>query len=80
MVVMAKNGTDGVYTADPNKDPNAEKISEITASEVLEKNLTFADPAAISLARENGLELKVIGMADISQLKEEGMGTRIIAK
>lgn len=80
MVVMAKNGTDAVYTADPNKDPSAKKISEITASEVLEKNLTFADPAAISLARENGLELKVIGMADISRLKENGIGTRIIAK
>lgn len=80
MVVMAKNGTDGVYTADPNKDPTAEKISEISASEVLEKNLTFADPAAISLARENNLELKVIGMADISRLKEEGIGTKVTAK
>jgi len=80
MVVMAKNGTDAVYTADPNKDPSAEKISEITASEVLEKNLTFADPAAISLARENNLELKVIGMEDISKLKDENIGTKVLAK
>jgi uridylate kinase len=80
MVVMAKNGIDAVYSDDPNKNPEAEKISEITASDVLEKNLTFADPAAISLARENGLNLKVIGMADISQLKDDGVGTRILAK
>ncbi len=80
MVVMAKNGTDAVYTADPNKDKNAEKITEITASQVIEQNLTFADPAAISLARENGLELKVIGMADISKLKDENIGTKVLAK
>ena len=79
-ILMAKNGTDAVYTADPNKDPSAEKISEITASEVLEKNLTFADPAAISLARENNLELKVIGMEDISKLKDENIGTKVLAK
>lgn len=80
MVVMAKNGTDGVYDSDPNKNTEAKKYDEITASEVLEKNLTFADPAAISLARENKLELKVIGMEDISRLKDENIGTKILAK
>jgi uridylate kinase len=80
MVVMAKNGTDGVYDCDPNKNPNAKKFVEITASEVLEKNLEFADQAAVSLAKENGLELKVIGMKDISKLKDESIGTKILAK
>ena len=80
MVVMAKNGIDAVYDDDPNKNPEAKKIKEITASEVLEQNLTFADPAAISLARENGLNLKVIGMEDISRLKDENIGTRILAR
>ena len=80
MVVMAKNGVDGVYTADPNKDKDAKKIVQITASEVLEKNLTFADPAAISLARENNLAIKVIGMEDISKIEDEIIGTSILAK
>ncbi len=80
MVVMAKNGIDAVYDDDPNKNPEAKKIKEITASEVLEQNLTFADPAAISLARENGLDLKVIGMDDISKLKDENIGTKILAE
>jgi uridylate kinase len=80
MVVMAKNGTDGVYTADPNKDPEATLIKEITASEILEKNLTFADPAAVSLARENNLPLKVIGMDDIENLLDESIGTKVLAK
>ncbi len=78
MVVMAKNGVDGVYTADPDKDVNAKKISNITASEVLEKNLTFADPAAISLARENKLSIKVIGMEDITRLTDKTIGTSIL--
>jgi uridylate kinase len=69
-----------VYDSDPNKNTDAKKYNEITASEVLEKNLTFADPAAISLARENRLELKVIGMEDISRLKDEKIGTKILAK
>ena len=80
MVVMAKNGVDGVYNSDPNKNLEAKKYSEISASEVLEKKLTFADTAAISLARENGLELKVIGMKDISKLKDKNIGTRILAE
>ncbi len=80
MVVMAKNGVDGVYDSDPAKNHNAKKIDILTASRVLEENLTFADPAAISLARENGLELKVIGMNDISRLLDKNIGTKILAK
>ena len=39
ILLMAKNGVDGIYTADPRKDPNAEFIAEITAQEALERNL-----------------------------------------
>ena len=80
MVVMAKNGVDGVYTADPRKDKNATKIDNITASEILKNNLTFADPAAISLARENGLAIKVIGMDDIAKIEDVNIGTNVIAE
>ncbi len=80
MVVMAKNGIDAVYTDDPNKNPEAKKIKEITASEILEKNLTFADPAAISLARENNLQIKVIGMDDILKINDSEIGTIIYPK
>ena len=77
-VVMAKNGVDGVYTADPNKDSNAEKIDEITCSEILEQRLRFADAAAVSLALENDLHLQVIGMQDIDKIGQEGIGTLVI--
>jgi len=79
MVVMAKNGVDGVYTANPDTDPNATKIDTISASSVLEQGLAFADHAAVSLARENGLALKVIGMDDINRLGEKGLGTLVTA-
>lgn len=77
-VVMAKNGVDGVYTADPNKDKSAEKIETITCSEILEKQLGFADAAAVSLALENKLQLQVIAMEDIDKINQEGIGTLVI--
>ena len=79
-VVMAKNGVDGVYTADPNKDPSARKIPTLTATEIIEQGLNFADHAAISLARENRLSLRVIGMNDMARLGEPHLGTTILAK
>ncbi|MFW0871412.1 MAG: uridine monophosphate kinase [Patescibacteria group bacterium] len=77
-VVMAKNGIDGVYTADPKIDPTATKIKRITASEILEKQLGFADAAAVSLALENNLPLQVISMNDIDKLEQEDIGTMVI--
>lgn len=79
-VVMAKNGVDGVYTADPNKDDSAQKIDKISCSEILEKQLGFADAAAVSLAMENGLEMQVIGMEDIDKIGQEGIGTLVVPK
>ena len=78
LVVMAKNGVDGVYTADPKKDSTAEKIESISCSEILEKGLSFADLGAISMARDNGLHIKVIGMEDIDRVTEEGIGTHVV--
>lgn len=78
MVVMAKNGVDGVYTADPDTDSTATKIDSITATEIIEQNLHFADHAAVSLARENNLSLQVIGMQDLNRLSESGLGTTVV--
>lgn len=76
-VVMAKNGVDGVYTADPDKDPTATKIDRISASSVLEQQLEFADAAAVSMALENDLPLQVISMDDLDKINVEGIGTMI---
>jgi uridylate kinase len=61
-VVMKATNVDGVYTADPKKDPNAVKYDRISFQEVLEKDLKVMDAAAIALCRENHLPILVFNM------------------
>ena len=66
---------DGVYTADPFKDPNAQRYERLTYLEVLSKDLKVMDAAAISLARENDIPILVFSIhnpgafADVIQRK-----------
>lgn len=77
LLIMAKNGVDGLYTADPDHDASATLIREITASEVLEKDLKAADQSAIALAKEHGLTIKIVGVSDISRALEAEVGSTI---
>ncbi len=61
-VVMKATNVDGVYTADPKKDPTATKYEHITFQEVLEKNLKVMDAAAIALCQDNHLPILVFNM------------------
>ena len=61
-VVMKATNVDGIYTADPKKDPNAVKYDRISFQEVLEKDLKVMDAAAIALCRENHLPILVFNM------------------
>ena len=61
-VVMKATNVDGVYTADPKKDPAAVKYERISFQEVLEKNLRVMDTAAIALCQENRLPIMVFNM------------------
>ena len=54
---MGKQGADGVYDSDPNKNPDAVKFDELTYDEYLAKDLKIADASAIALARDNGLPM-----------------------
>jgi uridylate kinase len=55
---------DGVYTADPFKDPDAKRFDTLTYLEVLSKDLKVMDAAAISLARENDIPILVFSILD----------------
>ena len=57
IILMGKNGTDGVYDADPATDPCATKFTELTYDEFLSRNLKAADATAISLARDYHLPM-----------------------
>ena len=72
---------DGVYTADPEKDPTATKFSDITYSEVLERGLKVMDLTAICMCRENNLPIYVFNMDIVGNLKKvmdgEDIGTLV---
>jgi len=73
---------DGVYSADPRKDPNATRYERLSYLEVLSKDLQVMDAAAISLARENHLPILVFNIrapgAFAQVMRGEGRFTRII--
>jgi uridylate kinase len=61
-VILKGTKVDGIYTADPMKDPSAVKFDTITFQEVLEKQLKVMDASAISLCQENNLPIMVFNM------------------
>src|SRR5699024_2981485 len=61
-VLMSKSGVDGVYSDDPNANPDAERFEHIAYSEVLARGLKVADAAAFALCMENKLPMIVFGM------------------
>jgi uridylate kinase len=83
VVLMSKNGVDGVYTADPRIDPTATKLDTVTFGEALRRGLRVADAAAFSLCMDNGLPMLVFGAeGDDTIIKAVGgdrIGTLITA-
>ena len=61
-ILMAKNGVDGVYSADPKIDKNAEKFDKISYMEIMSKELKVMDLTAISLCMDNKMKLFVFNM------------------
>ena len=57
VLLMGKQGTDGVYDSDPRKNPNAARFDDLTYDEYLARDLKVADATAISLARDNDLSM-----------------------
>jgi len=63
-LLLAKSGVDGVYSADPKKDPKATKYDTITYDEVLSRSLAVADAAAFALCRENKLPIVIFDLME----------------
>src|SRR3954465_5141569 len=62
IILMAKNGVEGVYTADPKQDDSAEFLPEITHREALERGLKVMDSTALSLCMDNHMPIVVFNM------------------
>ena len=72
---------DGIYTADPEKDPTATRFDQISFDEILRRNLRIMDLTAITLCRENGMPLRVFDMDTEGNLmriiKDGNIGTLV---
>jgi uridylate kinase len=77
VVLMAKNGIEGVYTADPAKDPSAKFIPELTHKEALTQGLEVMDATAFALCMDNNLPIVVFNMADGSNINRIVSGERV---
>ncbi len=82
-VMLKGTRVDGVYTADPEKDPTATKFDEITYDEVLSRGLKVMDITATAMCKENGLPIYVFNMDVYGNLKKvldgENIGTYVHA-
>jgi uridylate kinase len=77
VVLMGKNGVDGVYNADPRKHPDAMKYDEITFVEALQQGLKVADATAFALCMENHLPMIVFGMQPEGNILRVVQGEKI---
>jgi len=76
-ILMAKNGVEGVYTADPLKDPSATFIPQLTHREALERGLKVMDSTALSLCMDNELPIYVFNMNDEANIDRIVSGERV---
>lgn len=77
VILMAKNGVDGVYTADPQKDPAAVKYDELTFIDVLNKGLGVMDSTATSLCMDNDIPLIVFALGEQGNIMRAVVGENI---
>jgi uridylate kinase len=82
-VLVAKNGVDGVYTADPRTDPTAKKLDTLSYQEALVQGLKVVDSTAFSLCMDNRMPMVVFGMEPAGNitkaLRGEKIGTLVTA-
>jgi uridylate kinase len=77
VVLMSKNGVDGVYDADPRTHPGARKLDEVTFEDALRSGLKVVDAAAFSLCMDNRLPMVVFGMQGDGNITRALRGERI---
>jgi uridylate kinase len=82
-VLVAKNGVDGVYSADPKKDPKARRLEKISYQEALVQGLKVVDATAFSLCMDNNMPMRVFGMQGKNNItdaiKGKAIGTYVSA-
>ncbi len=77
VILMGKQGVDGVYDADPNTDPSAVKFDQLTYDEFLTRGLRVADATAISLCRDNNVDMVVFNLSEHGNIGRVVQGEKI---
>jgi len=77
VILMGKQGVDGVYDADPNVDANAVKFDQLTYDEFLTRGLKVADATSISLCRDNHIDMVVFNLSDHGNIARVVQGEKI---
>ena len=81
LILMAKNGVEGVYDSDPRTNPNAHLFKELTYNEILARDLKVMDNTAATLCSNNNIDIIVYNMADMTNIERiidgEPIGTHI---
>lgn len=77
VILMAKNGVDGVYSADPSKDPAAVKYDEVGFMDVLNQELGVMDSTATSLCMDNDIPLLVFALSESGNIRRAVLGEAI---
>ncbi len=84
VLLMTKNKVDGIYSADPRKDPDAKKYDRITHLEALKKRLAVMDTTALSLCMDNNLPIIVFDLEAPDSMRKvvcgEPIGTLVISE
>jgi len=76
-ILLKATSVDGIYTADPMLDPEAERVPHLTYQQVLERNLRVMDAAAISLCRDNDIPIVVFKLMEMGNIRRVVCGERI---
>lgn len=77
IILLAKNGVDGVYSDDPNKNPNSEKYDDLKYIDVLNKGLKIMDSTATSLCMDNKIPILVFGIENPEVIEKIIKGEKI---
>jgi uridylate kinase len=76
-ILMAKNGVDGVYTADPREDPEAQLLPQLTHMDAVQRGLRVMDTTALTLCMENDIPIYVFNMDDERNIDRIVCGDRV---
>jgi uridylate kinase len=76
-VLVAKNGVDGVYTADPRTDPTATRLETVSYADALVQGLKVVDSTAFSLCMDNRIDMRVFGMEPAGNVTKALLGEKI---